>query len=128
MLISIIPKFLFESEDITTLENMGVKFDEGNTVIGKYKVPSYKFYNLDENQVFDKLESNALNEDLQTEKSNFANRMSALMFLKLRQAAQLKDPQVRVAATCGLLAAACAIGNMDPRIGQRFMSLIRSIN
>ena len=45
-MISIIPKFLLEVESVIDLKDKGIKIEEGNQIIGKYKVPCYKVYNL----------------------------------------------------------------------------------
>ena len=129
MIISIIPKCLFEEEAITELKDMGVKFDEGSVVIGKCKVNCIKVYNLTENQVFDKLESKRLLEAnvSDAELKTYASRNLAIIFLKLRQVQQIKDKDLRCSATCSLLAAINSLAVIDARMAQRFLPIVRGI-
>ena len=55
MINSIIPKFLFNEEDIIYLRDKGLQITEGNQIVGEYKVPCYKFFNMNEIEVFDTL-------------------------------------------------------------------------
>ncbi len=126
--ISYLPKFILEAEEAITLKDMGVHIEEGNINMGKFKVPGYKIYNLNECEVYDKLETCKLYESTEQEKLSYANRSTAVMFMKLRQAAAIKDPEVRIAATCGLLAAINALAAVNARVADRFISLVRSIN
>ena len=94
MINAIIPRFLFEDEEIITLKDKGVKIQEGNQIIGKYKVPCYKFFNLSETEVFDELYKESLYEaegNTQSEISSYVNRVSSVMFLRIRQVSSIKD-------------------------------------
>lgn len=132
MLISIIPTMLFEDEDIIELKDMGIKFDEGYVNLGKNKVKCIKVYNLTECQVFDKLEKKAILEakgdkPSEAEIRSYVSRNLAILFLKIRQTANIKDKDVRCASTCAMLAAVNSLASMDARSAARFLPLIRGI-
>ena len=128
MLISYIPKCLLEDEAPTQLRDMGVKLEEGSIKVGKVKVNCIKVYNLTENQVFDKLESRSLMEATDAQKNSYASRCMSIIFLKLRQAQNIKDPDLRCAAVCSLFAAVNALAAIDMKTANRFLPLIRGIN
>ena len=128
MINSIIPKFLFEEEDIIFLKDNGIQMQEGNQIINNYKVPCYKFFNLTETEVFDKLDGNKLYEDASdSQKLSYANRVSSTLFLKLRQAINIKDKEQRTAASCALLAATNSLAAINVNYANRFLPLIRSM-
>ena len=129
MINAVIPKFLFEIEDIISLQDKGIQLQEGNQVIGNYKIPCYKFMNMTETQVFDELESNMLLEanDRTAELNGYANRMVSILFLKLRQIATIKDKDQKTAATCSLAAAVSSLANVNVNYAKRFLPLLRSI-
>lgn len=129
MINAILPKFLFEVEDIVTLKDKGIQIQEGSQIIGKYKVPCYKFFNLNETEVFDELENHALLEANNTnaEANGYANRMVSILFLKLRQIATIKDKDQKVIATCSLAAAVNSLANINIGYAKRFLPLLRSI-
>lgn len=132
MLVSIIPKCILEEEALVELKDMGVKFDEGSITIGRCKVNCIKVYNLTETQVFDKLETKALLEARErptdAEVKTYSSRNLAILFLKIRQVAQIKDKDLRCSAVCSLLAAVNSLATIDPRTATRFLPLIRGIN
>ena len=125
--ISLIPKCLLETEDLTTLRDMGISFEEGSVIVGKCKVNCIKVYNLTETQVFDKLESKSLLESTDAEKYSYGNRCMSVLFLKLRQAQHIKDKDLRCTAVCSLLAAVNALASLDIKTANRFLPLIRGI-
>ena len=133
MLISIIPKFLLEEEAPTELQDMGVKLEEGTVTLGNHKIDCIKVYNLTECQVFDKLESKSLLEHMNEDKASdaemktYSSRNMSIIFMKLRQVANIQDKDVRQAAVCSLLAAVNSLAVIDPRTASRFLPLIRSI-
>lgn len=127
-LASYIPKALLEDEEIVTLKDMGVKLEEGSITLGKCKVNCIKVYNLTETQVFDKLDSHVLLESTDAQKTSYAQRCMSVIFLKLRSVAQIKDKDLRQAATCSLLAATNALAAVDIKVANRFLPLIRGIN
>ena len=129
MLITIIPKFLLEEESIIELRDMGVKLDEGWVNLCKMKIPYKKVYNLTECQVFDKLETKALYEDKRNDAQlrSYVSRNLAILFLKVRQIAAIKDKDLRATGTCALLAAVNSLAQLDAASAARFLSLIRGI-
>ena len=127
MLVSILPKFIFEDEDILILKTKGVQLEECKISLGSYLVNCYKFYNLNETQVFDKLESQLV-ESAETERINFGSRAMAVIFLELRNVNSIKDKETKIAATCGLLAAVNSLAAVSVQHAQRFLALIRGIN
>lgn len=127
-LISIIPKCLLEEEDIITLKDDGVLLEEGSITIGKCKVNCIKVYNLTETQVFDKLDSHSILESTNAEKNSYASRCMSIIFLKIRQASAIKDPNIRCAAVCSLLAAVNGLASIDIKVANRFLPLLRGIN
>jgi hypothetical protein len=128
MYISYIPKCLLEEESIVALKDMDVKLEETSLMIGRCKVNCIKVYNLTETQVFDKLESKAINEAYDPEKSGYASRCMSIIFMKVRQAQMIQDKDVRCAAVCSLLAAVNALAAIDIKTANRFLPLIRGIN
>lgn len=132
MLTTIIPKCILEEESLVELKDMGVKFDEGHVIVGKCKVNCIKVYNLTENQVFDKLAAKSLNEAASTatesELKSYSSRNMAIIFTQLRKVQNIKDKDVRCAATCSLLAAVNSLAVIDPRQASRFLPIIRGIN
>lgn len=128
MIAAVIPKFLFENEDIITLKDKGIQLQEGIQTIGKYKVPCYKFLNLTETEVFDELETNSLLEaEDKTQINGYANRMVSILFLKLRQIATIKDNDQKVAASCSLAAAVNSLATLNIGYAKRFLPLLRSL-
>ena len=133
MLVSIVPKFLLEEEALVELKDMGVKYEEGYVVVGKCKVNCIKVYNLNETQVFDKLEKNSLMEASVADKvsdaelRNYSSRNLAILFSKIRQVANIKDKDLRCTAVCSILAAVNALASIDPRQANRFLPMIRGI-
>ena len=128
---AIIPKFILEVEDIITLRDRGIKLQEGIQIVGDYKVPCYKFFNLSETEVFDELEHNSLLEAVDgrsPELNGYANRMVSILFLKLRQIATMKDKDQKTAASCSLAAAVSSLANINVGYAKRFLPLLRSIN
>ena len=126
---AIIPKFLFDEEDIYYLQDRGIKISEGNQVVGKYKIPCYKFFNLNENEVFDELEGNSLNEaDItDSQKMSFANRSMSILFLKLRQVMNMQDKEQKIAATCSLIAAVNSLAVINLNYAKRFLPILRGL-
>lgn len=127
MITALIPKCLLETEDIVTLKDMGVQLEEGSVYMGKCKVNCIKVYNLTETQVFDKLDAHSILESTDAEQRSYANRCMSVIFLKLRQAQNIKDKDLRCAAICGLFAAVNSVACLDPKVANRFLPLIRSI-
>lgn len=130
MINAIIPKFLFEDEEIITLKDRGIKIQEGNQIIGKYKVPCYKFFNLSETEVFDELYKESFYEaegNTQADISGYVNRISSVMFLRIRQASMIKDKETKIAAACSLLASVNALAALSVKHANRFVPLIRGI-
>lgn len=125
---ALIPKCLLEDEGVTTLKDMGVHLEEGHVNIGKCRVNCVKVYNLTETQVFDKLDAHTLLEATDAEKNSYASRCMSVIFLKLRQAATIKDKDLRCTAVCSLLAAVNALAAVDLKTANRFIPLIRGIN
>ena len=127
MIISYIPKCLLEEEAPTQLRDMGIKVEEGSITLGRCKVNCIKVYNLTETQVFDKLESKSLLEATDAEKNNYGSRCMSVIFMKLRQVQTIKDPEVRCAAICSLLAAVNSLAVIDMKTANRFLPLIRGL-
>lgn len=126
---AIIPKFLFEKEDIIYLKNKGIKLEEGLQRIGNTKVPCYRFYNITEMEVFDEMR-NPIHEgssNLESERNSYAQRVSSILFIRIRQANQIKDIDQKVIAACALLDAVNSLALINIQYGKRFISLIRSI-
>lgn len=132
MITSIIPKCILEEEALVELKDLGVKFDEGSIIVGKCKINCIKVYNLTETQVFEKLETKSLNEAASTateaELKTYSSRNLAIIFTQLRRVQQIKDKDLRCAATCSLLAAVNSLAMIDPRQASRFLPIIRGIN
>ncbi len=128
-MISIIPKFLLEVESVIELKDKGIKIEEGNQIIGKYKVPCYKVYNLSETEVFDMLEKHSLLEATSdSEKSSYANRVMSIIFLRLRQVNAIQDKDQRLIASISLLSAVNSLALIDMNYAKRFLPLLRSIS
>lgn len=129
MITSIIPRFLLDEEALVELSDMGVKYDTGSVTIGKCKVNCIRVYNLTECQVFDKLESKALLEDKATdaELKTYSSRNLAIIFMQLSRIKNIKDKDLRSAATCSILAAVNSLAVIDPRQASRFLPIIRGI-
>lgn len=131
MITSIIPKFLLEEESIIELQDMGIKLDEGSINLGKLKIPCIRVHNLTECEVFDKLETKALHEVNGPnigEMRTFVSRNLAILFIKVRQVANMKDKDARCAATCALLASVNSLATIDVRSASRFLPMIRAID
>ena len=128
MLISYIPKCLLDEEAPNQLRDMGVKLEEGSITLGRCKVNCIKVYNLTETQVFDKLDSTSLMEATDAQKNSYASRCMSIIFLKLRQVQNMKDPELRCSAVCSLFAAVNSLAAIDMKIASRFLPLIRGIN
>lgn len=131
MIISLIPKCILEEEALVELKDLGVKFEETALLIGRCKVNCIRVYNLTENQVFDKLETKKLLEandfGSDAERKSFASRNLAIIFMKIRQVANIQDKEVKCAAICSLLAAVNSLAAIDTRSASRFLPLIRGL-
>ena len=123
---AIIPKFIFEDEDIIYLKEKGIKIDEGLQSIGKEKVPCYRFFNINEMEVFDELR-NPLNEDLESERNSYGQRIVSLLFLRFRQVMQIKDMDQKVNASISLISAVNSLALINIQYARRFISLLRSL-
>lgn len=131
MINSIIPKFVFDEEDINYLKEQGIQIQEGLQTINKYKVPCYKFYNLNETEVFDLLDENCiLNESSNTEidRTNFASRVVSVLFLQIRKVTAIKDKDLKSAAAVSLLAAVNSLAALNTNYARRFLPLVRSLS
>lgn len=125
---SIIPKLLFEDEDIITLKDKGIKIEEGIQTINKFKIPCYKFYNISEMEVFDELNKNSLLEaNNDSIKNSYANRMMTIIYLRIRQVATMTDPEKKLSASCALCAAVNSLADININYAQRFLPLLRSL-
>lgn len=129
MQISYIPTCLLDEEAPQELRDMGIKLEEGKLVVGGCKVNCIRVYNMTETQVFDRLETKALLETKASdaELKTYASRNLAIIFTKLRQVQNIKDKDMRCAATCSLLAAVNSLAVIDSRTAQRFLPIIRGI-
>lgn len=128
MINSIIPSFLLSSEDIITLKDKGIRIQEGNQVIGKFKIACYKIFNLNENQVFDQLESNSLLEaESSTEAVSYASRVASILFLRIRQVSTMKDLDNKVIAATSLLSAVNSLASINLQYAKRFLPLVRGL-
>lgn len=125
---AIIPKMLFETEDLVNLADSGIYFDDGDQAIGTVKVPCYRFYNIDEMQVFDKIYTKLYETSNQQEKTAFANRATAVIFIQLRRVNSIKNPEAKIAAVAALTSSVMALGAIDPRVASRFLSLVRALS
>lgn len=126
--VTYVPKCILESEDLVTFSDLGISYEEGSITLGGCKVNCVKVYNLTETQLFDKIDSHALLESTDAMKNSFVQRSITVLFMKLRQAAALKDKDQRVLATCALMGAINALGAVDARAAARFLALVRGIN
>ena len=128
MINAIIPRFIFDEEDIIYLKDKGIQIQEGNQIIGKYKVPCYKFYNLNETEVFDELDSNQLYEATgDSERNSYASRVVSILFLRIRQVATMKDKEQKIAASCALLASINSLAAINVSYARRFLPLVRNL-
>jgi hypothetical protein len=128
MINAIIPKFLFEEEDIIHLKDKGIQIQEGNQIIGNYKIPCYKFFNLSENEVFDTLYKQSILEDTsESEKTGYATRIVSTLFLRFRQVATMQDKEQKIAAACSLIGAVNSLALINMNYAKRFLPLLRSI-
>lgn len=123
---AIIPKFLFEDEDIIYLRDKGIKLEEGLQKVGNTKVACYRFHNITEMEVFDEMKS-TLNESTDSEKNSYAQRVSSLLFLRIRQVMQIQDANQKLVASIALLDAVNSLALINIQYGKRFISLMRSI-
>ena len=129
MKISILPKFIFEDEDIITLRDKGIQLQEGLQTFGDYKVPCYKFYNLNELEVIDELYKGSLLEskDDTSQKNSFAVRVVSTLFLRFRQVVNIKDTDQKIIAACALMSAVNSLAQINIQYANRFVPLLRSI-
>ena len=126
MKLAIIPMFLFETADIAYLKEKQIKFDTGTVSIGQNKVNCYRFYNLNEMELFDELKS-PINEDNNAMLKNYASRVASLLFLRIRQIMTIQDATQKLIASVALMSAVNSLANIDVQYGNRFVSLLRSI-
>lgn len=126
---AIIPKFLLDLEDIIYLKDSGIKLEEGTQIIGKYKVPCYKFYNISETEVFDELDRDRLYEaKSDSEKLSYATRMFSILFLRLRQVNAMTDKNQKLLAACSLTAAVNSLASINLTYAKRFLPMLRSLS
>ena len=124
---AIIPKMLFETEDIVALMDKGLQFESGDVTIGKTKVPCYRFHNLDEMEVFDILYTKMYESNDDQEKLAFANKATSLIFIQIRKVSAIKNPELKVCAVNSLSSAVMSLAAVNARIASRFLSLVRSL-
>ena len=127
MKITVIPKILFESEDIATLKHKNIKFESGKITLKDVVIECYKFYNMTDEQVFDTIQNGQLLESVESENKNFATRMMSIMFLTARKIMQMKDPELKLAAGTSLISAVVGLAQMDHTYARRILPLIRTI-
>lgn len=127
-----IAKFLLEQEDIVTLKDWGLKFDEKTIPIGRTKVPSYIFYNVTESEIFDYLDSASvykftLSEAGDTLQKTFVSRAWSVIFTQINRVNKLPNDGSRVAAVCSLLATCVSMADLDTNLASRMLQLIRNL-
>ena len=130
---AIIPKFLFEDEDIICLRDKGITFYEGFQPIGKVKVPCYKFLNITETEVFDELDKHSINEAtsaeaaLESKRNSYANRAMSILFLKIRMAMNIPNQTDRLAVSCALISAVNSLACLNIDYAKRFLPILRGM-
>ena len=126
--VTLIPKCILEEEDLTTLRDMGIEFEDGSITINKCKVNCIKVINLTETQIFDRLDSHSLLESAETERNSYVQRAITVLFMKLRLVSAMTDKDQKLVATCALMGAVNSLALMDTRAATRFLALIRGLN
>ena len=130
---AIIPKFLFEEEDIIHLVDKGIQIQSGRLPIGKTKVPCYKFLNITETEVFNELDKHSINEAtsaeaaLESKRNSYANRAMSILFLKIRQAMNLQNPADKIATSCALIGAVNSLACLNIDYAKRFLPILRGM-
>ena len=127
--VSYIPRYLLEEEQVVALKDMGVKTEEVKYTCGNVKVNCLKVYNLTETQVWDKLDGMSLLESTdQAQKNSYAQRAVTVVFMQLRRVIQIKDKDLRAVGAASLLAAVNGLASIDVRVANRFLALVRGIS
>ena len=124
---AVIPKYLFENEQIIELQDKGIQVESGNLTLSKRRIPCYCFYNMTIDEVFDELESKELNESTQTDNRNFAARIVAILFLRARQIIAMKPGDAKIAAATSFAAAVTSVAILDPFYAKRLLPLARTV-
>lgn len=127
---AILPKFLFTEEDVVALQDEGIQIQRGNQILNGIKVPCYKFFNMTETEVCDKLQRHPMSEATdakQAQLDSYAMRVSSVLFLRLRQASAMRDKNEKLQAGCSLLAAVNSLALISPSYANRFVNLVRSL-
>lgn len=129
MIVSYIPTYLLEDEQIIALNDMGIKTEHVKYSCGNTKVNCLKVYNLTETQVWDKLDGMSLLESTDVQQKNsYAQRAITVIFMQLRRITQIKDKDLRAVGAASLLAGINSIANIDPKVANRFLALVRAIS
>ena len=90
-------------------------------------IPASKTPHITEMEVFDEMR-NPLHEGLDdNERNSYAQRVSSLLFIRIRQVMQIQDPTQKLIGACTLLDAVNSLANINIQYGKRFISLMRSI-
>ena len=126
---TLIPTFLFEIEDLTTLKEKGAVYKVGTTKIGKNVVNCVLFENLTIDDVFNKLEEDNLFESagIGVDSKSYASRMMAIMFLRVRELMMIKDKDLRTVGACSLIAANNSLFAVEPAYARRILPILRSL-
>ena len=129
---AIIAKFLLETEDLVTLRDCGLKNEQTTIPIGRIKVPCYKFFNVNEAELFDildkaSLKNITLNEAGETVNRNFANRAWSIIFSQIREANKIKEPNVKLQVICTLTSTSVSMASVDMNLASRMLQLIRNL-
>ena len=129
---AIIAKFLLETEDLVKLKDYGLKHENTVLPIGRIKVPCYKFFNVNETELFDILDkehfkNTTLNEAGETVNKNFANRAWSIIFNQIREVNKLKDRKEKLPLICTLTSTSVSMASIDMNLANRMLQLIRNL-
>ena len=129
---AIIAKFLFDEEDLVALKDMGVVYESKTETIGRLKIPCYKFFNIDENGVFDKLDIKNISKISLSEAGTnldktFSSRAWSVIFTQIRKVNALPDDGAKVGAVCALLSTCVSMATLDTNLANRILQLIRNL-
>ena len=131
MIVSYIPRYVLEEEQIVALKDMGIKTEDVKYTCGNTKINCLKVYNLTETQVWDKLDTMSLLETTdqdKIQKNSYAQRAITVVFMQLRKITTIKDKDLRAVGAAWLLAAINGLASLDVKVANRFLALVRGIS
>lgn len=123
----LLPKWLFDEQDIQYITKNN-NLNESKIKVNGITEDCIIFNSFTQfEQLIEKIYDNKLFERVDAQDRSFATRLSAQLFLNIREVSQIPDYNQRASAKSAILAAVATIYTIDPLFGRRLISVLRNI-